>query len=163
MEGRFPYDRAYPISEAQFQALLAQLQQHQQPVDAFDPKDKHISRRRFSPEEDELLRSLVERLGSQDWNAVSQHFLRRTARQCRDRWKHYLCPELLPDVWTDEENQLLFAKVAEMGPHWAQVAVLFPGRTDIRVKNHYMALKTKREKESGRLLDSVNPIGPIGQ
>jgi hypothetical protein len=145
----------YALPDSQIQALLAQIaQQQQQSGVPLIPQEKHHSRCRFSPEEDDLLRTLVAQLGTQDWTAISRHFLRRSPRQCRDRWKHYLSPDLLPEIWSDADNDLLFAKVAELGPRWAQIALLFPGRTDIRVKNHYMALKTKREREGQRVLDS---------
>jgi hypothetical protein len=153
MNGGLPY----AICDSQVQTLLAELQQHAPNADGYAPKDNHITRHRFTPEEDELLRTLVERLGTQDWPAVSHHFLRRSPRQCRDRWRHYLSPELRSDIWTDNENTLLFAKVAEFGPHWSQVALSFPGRTDIRVKNHYMTLKTKQDRQAACFLDPGHP------
>lgn len=42
-------------------------------------------------QEDELLKSLVERIGPKDWKIVSDEFnkisgIRRSPKQCRDRW-----------------------------------------------------------------------------
>jgi hypothetical protein len=97
-------------ADAQLQQLIAQLQrqQQQQPM-PIGPEHK-ISRHKFTPDEDELLRTLVAQLGGSDWNAISVHFHNRTARQCRDRWRHYISPELLTGNWTEAEDQIRRAR-----------------------------------------------------
>jgi hypothetical protein len=57
-------------------------------------------RSRFIPEEDELLRRLVDRFGSHNWRCIKEFFPDRNIRQCRDRCRslsrcstfHGLCP-----------------------------------------------------------------------
>jgi hypothetical protein len=129
------------LTEAQLQQLLAQLQQ--QPQQPAGPK--RISRRKFTPDEDEALRTLVGQYGT-DWNVVSQQLPPRTARQCKDRWKHYLSPDVVVGNWTESDDQLLMFKVTEIGPRWAVIAQLFPGRTDIGVKNRYISLTYAKGK-----------------
>jgi hypothetical protein len=136
-----------PTLAAQLQTLMAQFQQ---PTPAVPHgKGKQITRRKFTPEEDELLRNVVTQYGSSDWNIISQHFQSRSPRQCRDRWRNYVSPEVLTGRWSQVDEEMLLTKVREIGPRWATIAQLFPGRTDIGVKNHYISLTGKRAKEFG--------------
>ena len=111
------------------------------------PKDKKITRRKFTPEEDEILRNLVAQYGKSDWCTIAGHFQNRSARQCRDRWKHYISPEVVTGNWTEEEEQLLLNQVQEIGQRWSTIAQLFPGRTDIGVKNHYISITSRKNKD----------------
>jgi hypothetical protein len=78
--------------------------------------------------------------GKTDWRTIAEHFDSRTPRQYRDRWCHYLSPDITVGNWSEEENKLLFERVTEFGPHWSATTHFFPGRTDIRIKNHYIRL-----------------------
>jgi hypothetical protein len=135
------------IAASQLQQLIAQLQRQQ----ALIPTEDHkIARHKFAPEEDELLRNLVTQLGSSDWTAIAAHFHNRTARQCRERWRHYVSPEVVVGSWSESDDQMLMRKVAEFGPRWSAIAQLFPGRTDIGVKNRYISLVGKKTRELGQ-------------
>jgi hypothetical protein len=112
-----------------------------------EPREKKISRRKFTPDEDDLLRNLVMQLGKSDWSTIAQHFPTRSPRQCRDRWKHYISPEVLTGNWTEADEALLLAKVAELGPKWSTIAQFFPGRTDIGVKNRYISITGRKAKD----------------
>jgi hypothetical protein len=89
---------------------------------------------------------------------IGKHFQSRTPRQCRDRWRHYLNPEITVGNWTQAEEKMLIDKVAELGQRWAAIAQLFPGRTDIGVKNHYISLISQRAKE--KVVQSSSRIQP---
>jgi hypothetical protein len=54
---------------------------------------------------------------------------------------------VLTGNWTQEEEATLVAKVREIGPRWAAIAQIFPGRTDIGVKNHYISITGKQNRE----------------
>jgi hypothetical protein len=51
-------------------------------------------------EENELLKQIVQRLGTKDWNDVTTEFNKvstghmRTRKQCKDHWLNYLNPEV---------------------------------------------------------------------
>ncbi|OHS95821.1 hypothetical protein TRFO_38024 [Tritrichomonas foetus] len=112
---------------------------------------KQISRHKFSQDEDDLLRKLVNEHGATNWRFIAENIPGRSARQCRDRWKNYLMPGISNAPWTPEEDQLLEQKYAEMGSQWSRIAKFFPSRTDINIKNRWAT-------RSGR----VNRAQPIG-
>jgi hypothetical protein len=133
----------FPATPAQIQQLVARFQQQQ---GVLGPSDKKISRRKFSPEEDDMLRTVVTQLGHSDWSVIARHLPNRTPRQCRDRWKHYISPEVVTGNWTEADDQLLMSKVQELGQKWSTITQLFPGRTDIGVKNRYISLTGRGNK-----------------
>jgi hypothetical protein len=114
-----------PTADAPLRTVTAQLQQSA----LLAPRDGRISRHRFAPDEDELLRHLVAQHGTADWWALAQNFRGRTPRQLRDRWRHYLSPDLATGPRAERDDRLLLEKVAELGPRWSDIAQSFPGRT----------------------------------
>jgi hypothetical protein len=101
----------------------------------------------FTAEEDEQLRYLVASTSAGDWRSVSRGMHDRTPRQCRERWKYYLAPELRQGGWADSEDALLLRKHLELGTKWAMIAKFFPNRTDTMVKNRVNLLKRKACKQ----------------
>ena len=90
----------------------------------------------FSIEEDAILIYLVKNIGT-NWRQISKQLPGRTERQCRERYKTYLDPNLRHDPWTPEEDQLLIKLYMELGPKWAEMSKSFPGRSDNSIKNRY--------------------------
>lgn len=67
-----------------------------------------ISRRsRFSAEEDELLKNLVELHGTEDWKLIASKMTKRNERQVRDRWRIWLDPEINREPFTPDEDDLI--------------------------------------------------------
>jgi hypothetical protein len=64
----------------------------------------------FSHQEDTLLRELVSQYGDNSWENVAQNMPGRKARQCRERWKHYLSASNYTP-WTPIEDQILIRPV----------------------------------------------------
>jgi hypothetical protein len=52
------------------------------------------SKAKFSPSEDELLKELIRRFGTNSRIKIKQYFSNRTTRQLRERWKLYLNPNI---------------------------------------------------------------------
>jgi hypothetical protein len=98
-----------------------------------------IQRRRFCAAEDQLLEHLVQQFGTSSWDQIAVLLPDRSARQCRERWNHYLSAKQ-PPPWTETEDNLLWGKIADLGPKWSQVAACFEGRTDFQIKARWMFL-----------------------
>jgi hypothetical protein len=94
-----------------------------------------FSRHQFTEPEDALLILLTAHIGVGKWDEIAAKMVGRNARQCRERWKHYLSVRSSERPWTKEEDELLIEKRKEIGPKWTKLAALFDGRSDIQVKS----------------------------
>jgi hypothetical protein len=107
---------------------------------------QNCARHKFLKAEDDQLRVLVNRYGEQNWNLISSHMNRRNARQCRERYKNYLSPNYRNTPWTPDEEEILAAKVKELGSKWSAIARSFDARSDVNVKNHWAAMQSRNER-----------------
>ena len=111
-------------------------------------RSKHM----FTPEEDAQLRQQVERHGDQSWKLVASTLPGRSSRQCRERWRNYLSPQVKSLEWTPEEDAKLEELAEKYGKHWSQIATMFPFRTNTNVKNRWVKLRrNKRHKEREKI------------
>ncbi|GBG30661.1 Transcription factor MYB3R-2 [Hondaea fermentalgiana] len=103
--------------------------------------------KKWSPEEDELLREAVAEFNAKNWKAIAQRVPDKTHLQCLQRWKKVLQPGLIKGHWTEEEDNMLRSLVDESGStSWVAVAKYIPGRT----------AKQCRERWSLNLDPSIN-------
>jgi hypothetical protein len=82
----------------------------------------------------------------------------RNPRQCRERWHHYLTPAVSSKPFTPEEDALLNAKYAELGPKWKQIAAVFEGRTDISIKNRWILLSRRQRRAEAGFDDAAHVL-----
>lgn len=93
-------------------------------------------RLKFTNEEDEMLRNLVNEHGESAWNIIASNMPGRNVRQCRERWKHYLSANKSGRVpFTEEEDRIIMEKYIELGPKWTKIAKFVKDRSDIQVKS----------------------------
>jgi hypothetical protein len=116
------------------------------PCDFIKHPRNRPSRQKFLPGEDDMLRSLVGQYGDRNWSVIASYMKRRSARQCRERYKNYLSPAISTRPWSEEEEALLTEKVAELGQKWSQIAVFFDGRSDVNLKNRWAAIVVRNER-----------------
>jgi hypothetical protein len=95
-------------------------------------------RQKFWPREDDRLRCLVAQFGTSSWERIASEMPSRTARQCPERWKHYLSTSRPMSDWSPDEDKLLCTKMLQLGPRWTQIAQSFLGRSDVQVKARWM-------------------------
>uniref|UniRef100_A0A8C5WCB2 MYB proto-onco like 1 n=1 Tax=Leptobrachium leishanense TaxID=445787 RepID=A0A8C5WCB2_9ANUR len=87
------------------------------------------SRVKWTKDEDEKLKRLVEQHGTDDWALISCHFLNRSDVHCQHRWQKVLNPELIKGPWTKEEDQRVIELVHKYGPkRWSLIAKHLKGR-----------------------------------
>lgn len=114
---------------------------------------KVVHKFKFTQKEDIQLIELVHKFGDSDWFLIASFMKNRNVRQCHERWKNYLSPYVSNAPWTPEEDMYLCSKVQEIGPKWTKIAPFFRARTDINVKNRWMTLMRKKQKN-----DEENPV-----
>jgi hypothetical protein len=105
---------------------------------------------RFTDEDDAELHALVLECGVSNWQEIADRMVGRNARQCRERWKHYLSGQKLHVPWTKQEDDLLLDKVQELGPKWTKIAAIFADRTDLEVKTRWFKKFNLRSSASSR-------------
>lgn len=109
-------------------------------------KDKRKERQKFTKEEDDIIIKGVKKYGEENWAKISKMLVNRTTRQVNERWKNYLSPQVSRSPWTPDEDKLLLECVQKYGQKWAQIAVKFPTRTAVRIKNRYHLIHRNIEK-----------------
>ncbi|XP_066558672.1 myb-related protein B isoform X4 [Amia ocellicauda] len=84
---------------------------------------------KWTTEEDENLRTLVQNFGQNDWKSISSFLPSRTEHQCQHRWFKVLNPDLIKGPWTKEEDEKVIELVKKYGTkQWAMVAKHLKGR-----------------------------------
>ncbi|XP_026216990.1 myb-related protein A isoform X2 [Anabas testudineus] len=93
-------------------------------------KDKKtLCKVKWSRDEDEKLKRLVEQHGTDSWKLIANLFPGRTDGQCQHRWQKVLNPELVKGPWTKEEDQKVIDLVHKYGPkRWSVIAKHLQGR-----------------------------------
>ncbi|EAX82776.1 Myb-like DNA-binding domain containing protein [Trichomonas vaginalis G3] len=99
-----------------------------------------LHRQVFTSYEDARLKLLVQQYGEKNWNLISCMMPCRTPRQCRERYKGHLSPEILNLPWTPQEDRLLIEKYTVLGRKWSKIAKFFVGRSDSNIKNRWQIL-----------------------
>jgi hypothetical protein len=103
-------------------------------------------RTRWTKDEDERLKMLVQRYGEDDWWLVAGYMRDRNARQCRERYVDYLSPRLHNDPWTPEEEAMLTEKVNMYGRKWVRLTSFFQARSAASLRNHWALMMHRNER-----------------
>lgn len=110
-------------------------------------KREQYFRKCFTPDEDARLLLLINKY-RYNWKKISNEMKNRSVRQCKERFHHYLSPNIKHDNWTQEEDVLLLKTVDSFGKRWKIFELIFKGRTEISIRNRYNVLIRKINKNS---------------
>lgn len=103
------------------------------------------SRVKFTAEEDARVRELVSLYGD-NWKSISTAMGNRNVRQVRERYLHYLNPNVNLSDWSPEEDDLLLELRSKYGARWTLFTRFFDGRSAPNIKNRFARLLTQRKK-----------------
>lgn len=101
----------------------------------------------WTAEEDNLLLEAVKQHGLSQWRLVAASLPGRVPKQCRDRYRNHLCPQVKKGAWTPAEDAVIYFYQQRYGNLWAEIAKHLPGRTDLSVKNRYYSCARKQERQ----------------
>jgi hypothetical protein len=148
--------------------------------DAFDPNIDQVNGRKgkWSDDEDSKLKDAVQTHGGKNWAAITALVPGRTKKQCRNRWKDRLDPNIdqangrKGNKWAEhEDTKLKEAVQTHGGKNWAAIAALVTGRTKMQCSARWRnalvvnidptAARTGKwsEDEDSKLKDAVQTHG----
>ena len=104
-----------------------------------------VRRSSWTEEEDAILREAVKTMGARRWSKMAAlSGLKRTGKQCRERWTSQIDDGLCWDPFTPEEDAMILTEVSLGAPHWGELSREM-GRSYNAVRNRYALLRRQRE------------------
>ncbi|XP_008805219.1 transcription factor MYB30 [Phoenix dactylifera] len=117
----------------------------------------------WTPEEDRILVSYIQRYGHGNWRALPrQAGLLRCGKSCRLRWTNYLRPDIKRGNFTKEEEEIIINLHEMLGNRWSAIAAQLHGRTDNEIKNVWHTHLKKRVSPN-QLVQNSNRKRKAGQ
>ncbi|XP_063172502.1 snRNA-activating protein complex subunit 4-like [Candoia aspera] len=136
----------------------------------FQAYKKDFKRGEWSPEEDQMLKQLIQemRVGKHiPYRKIAYYMEGRDSAQLIYRWTKRVDPNLKRGAWTPKEDALLLKAVAKYGERdWYKIRTEVPGRNDIQCRDrylhslHYDIKKGKwSEEEERKLIELTEKYG----
>ncbi|KAJ3429119.1 cell division cycle 5-like protein [Anaeramoeba flamelloides] len=89
--------------------------------------------------EDQILLVSVMKYGTNQWARISSLLVRKSAKQCKERWYNWLEPSIKKTEWTQEEDEKLLHLAKIMPTQWRTIAPII-GRTAFQCIQRYEKL-----------------------
>jgi myb proto-oncogene protein len=95
------------------------------------------------------------------WRQVSELVANRSTKQCRERWRHFLDPDVKRGKWSAEEDAELYRAHAQLGNKWTEIATRLPGRTQLHIRDRWRTIG-KRSEAVAQALAAGGGGGGVG-
>jgi hypothetical protein len=102
----------------------------------------------WTREEDETIVKFVQREGTKNWAKLAALLPGRVGKQCRERWRNHLDPDVHREPWTEQEDAILMDLHERLGNQWVKMVESLPGRSDNAIKNRWNSTLSKRLEEA---------------
>lgn len=114
-------------------------------------RDKSKQRGVWTDEESKLLGKLVEERGEKSWNEIAevlntQYGNNKTGKQCRERFRNYVNPNLEKSEWKPNEKLLFVILHQVYGNQWTSISKHLNSRSDVAIKNYFYCIIRKATK-----------------
>ncbi|KAJ1980928.1 hypothetical protein H4R35_000923 [Dimargaris xerosporica] len=127
----------------------------------------NTQKRRWTAEEDAMLRQAVQIYGEKNWQQIAHILDNRTGQQCLHRWTKSVNPIIRRGRWDPEEDEALLTAVDIYGEgNWRQVQHYVLSRTDVQCRERYCNVLHPHvnqgpwtEIEDAKLLHNIRAIG----
>jgi hypothetical protein len=131
--------------------------------------------RAWTVADDNKLKALVAKYGTDDWKTIEREMLGWDAWQCKRRWERTLNPQICLEPWTKDEEKLLLALFPKyLGDRgiasWTKIStelekITGRHRSDIQVRYKYLQLIRLQENAqySKEQKKSLPPISDLGE
>jgi hypothetical protein len=98
----------------------------------------------WTRDEDETIIKYVQDHGTKDWTNLATLLPGRIGKQCRERWRNHLDPDVNREAWSEQEDAILISWHDKIGTKWVKIAEYLPGRSDNAIKNRWNSTLSKR-------------------
>lgn len=86
--------------------------------------------------EDEILKAAVMKYGLNQWDRIASLLVRKSAKQCKQRWYEWLDPTIKKTEWTRDEDEKLLHLAKVFPQQWRTIAPIV-GRTPQQCVDRY--------------------------
>lgn len=106
-------------------------------------------RHMWTKEEDDLLKKVVKAHSNSTWKEIAYELnnankkIKKTGKQCRERFRNYLDISVINKTWTRDEKILFMLLHSVYGNRWGEIAKFYPNKNDLLMKNFFYSYMRK--------------------